>query len=84
MSALDVRRVGKTYRARPGGREVEALRAIDLAVPAGEFVALVGASGSGKSTLTRRHGQVDRPQGLHLAPTGAGAVGLAHPAHVER
>jgi NitT/TauT family transport system ATP-binding protein len=61
MSALDVRRVGKTYRARPGGREVEALRAIDLAVPAGEFVALVGASGSGKSTLTRLIGGLDVP-----------------------
>jgi NitT/TauT family transport system ATP-binding protein len=61
MSALEVRQVGKTYRARQGGREVEALRAIDLTVPAGEFVALVGASGSGKSTFARLIGGLDAP-----------------------
>ncbi|MFO1190349.1 MAG: ABC transporter ATP-binding protein [Alphaproteobacteria bacterium] len=40
--------VGKTF-----ANGVEALAGIDLAVPAGAFISLIGASGSGKSTLLR-------------------------------
>jgi NitT/TauT family transport system ATP-binding protein len=35
------------------GRNIEALRGIDLDVPAGQFVCIVGRSGGGKSTLVR-------------------------------
>jgi ABC-type nitrate/sulfonate/bicarbonate transport system ATPase subunit len=44
--------VGKKYPGS-GAVPVEALRDIDLAMAAGEFVCLVGASGCGKSTLLR-------------------------------
>ncbi|MBS0439647.1 MAG: ABC transporter ATP-binding protein [Proteobacteria bacterium] len=52
---------GITRRYRVGGQNVDALAGIDLAVPAGQFVAIVGPSGSGKSTLLNILGCLDRP-----------------------
>src|SRR3982750_3793143 len=44
-----------------GKRDVIALDTIDLAIPRGEMVSIIGPSGSGKSTLLNLIGGLDRP-----------------------
>jgi putative ABC transport system ATP-binding protein len=56
---IDLRGVVKAYET-PAGPFV-ALKGVDLAVQAGEFVAVVGKSGSGKSTLINMFTGIDHP-----------------------
>ena len=53
--------VGITRSFEVGGRPVHALRGIDLVVPDGEYLSVMGPSGSGKSTLLNLLGCLDRP-----------------------
>jgi putative ABC transport system ATP-binding protein len=54
---------GVTKIYSKGQIQVNALGGIDLHVPQGEYLAIMGASGSGKSTLLNLLGCLDRPTG---------------------
>jgi len=56
---IEVRNAGKWIQN--GARRVEILKDITLAIPSGQFVAIVGASGSGKSTLLGLLAGLDTP-----------------------
>ena len=54
-----VKAVDKVFKR--GSEEVHVLGGLDLEIPRGEFLALMGPSGSGKSTLLNLIGGLDRP-----------------------
>jgi len=56
---IEVRGVKKWIQN--GSRRVEILKGLDFTIPAGQFVAIVGASGSGKSTLLGLLAGLDTP-----------------------
>ncbi len=56
-----VRLSGVTKTFRMGSTPVEALKGIDLAIKAGEYLSIMGPSGSGKSTLFNMIGALDKP-----------------------
>jgi energy-coupling factor transport system ATP-binding protein len=74
LLAVDVRAVRFAY-----GGGARALEGVSLAVPQGQFVAIVGPNGGGKSTLARQLNGLLRPQqgtvALHGQPTAGRPVG---------
>ena len=54
-----IRGVSKVYER--GRQKVEVLHHVDLDIPAGDFLALMGPSGSGKSTLLNMIAGLDVP-----------------------
>jgi lipoprotein-releasing system ATP-binding protein len=72
---LELRGVSKTYNAGLPN-EVQVLRGVDLAVKAGEVVALVAPSGAGKSTLLHMAGLLDTPDAGDVIFAGQNMNGL--------
>jgi ABC-type lipoprotein export system ATPase subunit len=58
----------KAYVTRSG--QVQAVRGIDLDIPAGQFAAVIGRSGSGKSSLMAMIGGLSRPDAGHIVVDG--------------
>ena len=56
---VSIRNVDKVFKR--GSEEIHVLGGLDLEIPEGEFLALMGPSGSGKSTLLNLIGGLDRP-----------------------
>ncbi len=71
---LELHQVRKTYAT--GSLEVEALRGIDLVVPEGDYVAIMGPSGSGKSTLMHILGCLDTPSAGTYRLAGVDVSGM--------
>lgn len=78
--ALRVEEVSRIYRI--GGRDVHALRKVNLLVPAGAVVALRGRSGSGKTTLLNCIGGLDRPTSGQVWVNGRDITHLSEPERV--
>jgi len=78
---ITVSRVSKTYASAAG--PVAVLRDLDLAVAAGESVAIVGPSGSGKTTLLNLLGALDRPTSGSVSVDGVALESL-NPAKAAR
>src|SRR3954463_70632 len=71
---IEVAQLTKTYGTGPTA--VRALGGVDMAVPDGEFVAIMGPSGSGKSTLLHILGALEAPSGGTVAVAGRPYEGL--------
>jgi putative ABC transport system ATP-binding protein len=67
-------RVSKYFEGR---KRVTALNDINLEIPKGEMVSIVGPSGSGKSTLLNLIGGLDRPTGGSITLDGQRLDGLS-------
>jgi ABC-type lipoprotein export system ATPase subunit len=74
---IETRGLAKTY---PGKIPVPVLHGVDLAIRAGEFVAVIGQSGSGKTTLLNLLGALDTPTGGAVVVDGVDLGTLAEDA----
>jgi putative ABC transport system ATP-binding protein len=72
---IEARKISKTIDT--GTHRVEILRDLNFEVPAGQFVAIMGASGSGKSTLLGLLAGLDAPSAGRIVIDGVDITGLS-------
>jgi lipoprotein-releasing system ATP-binding protein len=72
---LEASAVARTYRQGP--IDLKVLDGVNLAVKAGERIAIIGASGSGKTTLLQILGGLDRPSAGTVRIAGSDIHALA-------
>jgi subfamily B ATP-binding cassette protein HlyB/CyaB len=77
----DIKFENVTFRYRIDGPPV--LRDVDLTIPAGQFMGIVGASGSGKSTVARLIQRLYVPEGGRVLIDGTD-LAVADPAWLRR
>jgi putative ABC transport system ATP-binding protein len=75
---IELRGLSKTVAS--GGQPLTILHPLDLIVPSGQFVAVVGPSGSGKSTLLGLIAGLDDPSSGRILIDGADITGLGEDA----
>lgn len=75
MAQIELQAIERTFTL--GDSEVHALRDLNLAIEAGEYVAVMGPSGSGKSTLLNLLGLLDRPNAGHYRLEGRDVTTLS-------
>ncbi|NBX86731.1 MAG: ABC transporter ATP-binding protein [Proteobacteria bacterium] len=75
MNVLELAGIERWYDAE-GGQRVQVLRGVDLVIPAGKAIAIVGPSGSGKSTLLHVAGLLDKPNRGTVRLAGRDIAGL--------
>jgi sulfonate transport system ATP-binding protein len=72
--AIDIRSLGRSFVVNKSERQV--LTDLDLHIPPGEFVAIVGRSGCGKSTLLRLLAGLDVPTQGGISLDGTSQKGI--------
>lgn len=75
---LEARGIERHFQQGP--RRIDVLRGINLQLPAGESLAIVGASGAGKSTLLHILGGLDRPDAGQVMVRGQSLWSLSETA----
>jgi lipoprotein-releasing system ATP-binding protein len=81
QAVLEARDIRRAFRQGP--IDLEVLRGVNLAVRAGERIAVIGASGSGKTTLLQILGGLDRPTSGSVHVAGQDIHALAERARGE-
>ncbi len=75
---VEIKDLSKSYRR--DSLNIPVLENINLAIPEGEFLALMGPSGSGKTTLLNMIAGIDRPSGGQVLVAGTNLNSLSETA----